>query len=250
MARLPSRPGLVYTRGMNRQINPLSRLAFALLPLALSLTALSAAGCRAQAPVVPVYKDPKAPTEARVNDLFRRLTQDEKLGMLTGTAFTTTPIPRLGVPAMGMADAGQGVRGGMDGTLGPATLFPSGVAMASTWDPEMLRREGVALGEEVQNKGTGAQVLLGPAVNIHRSPQGGRNGEYASEDPYLAARMAVPYVQGLQSTGAAACVKHYACNNEEIDRGFVNVRVDERTLREIYLPAFEAAVRQRAMSGR
>ena len=193
---------------------------------------------------MPVYKNPRAPLESRVNDLFRRLTQDEKLTMLTGTAFTTTPIPRLGVPAMGMADAGQGVRGGMDGTLGPATLFPSGVAMASTWDPEMLRREGVALGEEVQNKGTGAQVLLGPAVNIHRSPQGGRNGEYASEDPYLAARLDVPYIQGLQSTGAAACVKHYACNNEEIDRGFVNVHVDERTLREIYLPAFEAAVKE------
>ena len=214
-------------------------LLLALMPVALPFVTSCA---RAQA--VPVYKDPKAPLEARVNDLFLRMTPDEKLGMLTGTQFTTNPLPRLGVPAMSMADAGQGVRGGMDSTLGPATLFPSGVAMASTWDPDVLRRIGQSLGEEVQNKGTGAQVLLGPAVNIQRSPLGGRNGEYLSEDPFLAARLDVPYIVGLQSTGAGACVKHYACNNEEVDRGSVNVHVDERTLREIYLPAFEAAVKE------
>jgi beta-glucosidase len=205
-------------------------------------SAAAAGGARAQ--TVPTYKNPKAPLESRVTDLFNRLTQDEKLSLLTGTAFTTQPIPRLGVPAMAMADAGQGVRGGMESTLGPATLFPSGVAMASTWDPDLVSRIGQAIGVEVQNKGTGAQVLLGPAVNIHRSPLGGRNGEYFSEDPFLASRLTVRYIQGLQSTGAAACVKHFAANNEEVDRGSVDVHVSERALREIYLPAFEGAVKE------
>ena len=192
----------------------------------------------------PVYKDTHAPLEARVDDLFNQLTPDEKTDLLTGTDFTTRPIPRLGVPAMGMVDAGQGVRGGMSSTQGPATAFPSGIAMASTWDPEMVRRIGKAIGEEALNKGTGSQVLLGPAVNIHRSPLGGRNGEYFSEDPFLAAQLGVGYIQGMQSTGCAACVKHYAANNEEVDRDYVDVRVSERALREIYLPAFEAAVKE------
>ena len=160
----------------------------------------------------PLYRDTHAPLEARLNDLFGQLTADEKMDLLTGTDFTTRPIPRLGVPAMGMVDAGQGVRGGMGSTQGPATLFPAGVTMASTWDPELVGRIGKAIGEEALNKGTGAQVLLGPAVNIHRSPLGGRNGEYFSEDPYLAGRLAVGYIQGMQSTGCAACVKHYAAN--------------------------------------
>ncbi len=191
-----------------------------------------------------VYQNPRAPLEARVADLFGRLTQDEKLSLLSGTSFSTNPIPRLGVPAMPMADAGQGVRGGLPGTLGPATLFPAGVTMASTWDPGLVSRIGEAIGTEALNKGDGAQVLLGPAVNIQRSPLGGRNGEYFSEDPYLASQLAVGYIRGLQSTGCAACIKHFACNNEEVDRGFVNVKVSERALREIYLPAFEAGVKE------
>ncbi len=214
-----------------------TRLFKALLAAFAAFTCASSAFGQA---ATPVYQDSKAPLEARVNDLFGRLTQDEKLSLLTGTAFTTNAIPRLGVPAMAMADAGQGVRGGMEGTLGPATLFPAGVTMASTWDPELVGRIGAAIGQEAQNKGTGVQVLLGPAVNIHRSPLGGRNGEYFSEDPFLAGRLAVGYIQGMQSVGTAACIKHYACNNEEVDRGEVNVHVDERALREIYLPAFEA----------
>ncbi|HWC61894.1 MAG TPA: glycoside hydrolase family 3 N-terminal domain-containing protein, partial [Verrucomicrobiae bacterium] len=189
-----------------------------------------------------VYQDPKAPLEKRVDDLFARLTDQEKLKLLGGTGFTTQPIPRLGVPAMGMVDAGQGVRGGSSGTQGPATAFPAGVNMASTWDTNLIARIGEAIGVEARNKGTGAQVLLGPAVNIHRSPLGGRNGEYLSEDPYLAARMAVSYIQGMQGTGVSACIKHYACNNQEEDRNGVNAQVSERALREIYLPAFEAGV--------
>jgi len=128
--------------------------------------------------------------------------------------------------------------------MGPATAFPCGALMASTWDTELVKRIGQAIGEEARNKGTGSLVLLGPAVNIHRSPLGGRNAEYFSEDPFLAARLGVAYIQGMQGTGIAACVKHFACNNEEEDRSTVNVNVGERALREIYLPAFEAAVKE------
>ena len=192
----------------------------------------------------PDYLNRAKPLEVRVRDLFSRLTMDEKMDLLTGTAFTTRPIARLGLRPVAMADAGQGVRGGMDSTLGPATAFPSGVAMASTWDPSLVGRIGKAIGEEAKNKGTGVQVLLGPAVNIHRSPLGGRNGEYFSEDPYLASKLGVGYILGMQSTGVAACLKHYAANNEEVDRDFVNVHVSERALREIYLPAFEAGVKE------
>ncbi|HXB60504.1 MAG TPA: glycoside hydrolase family 3 C-terminal domain-containing protein [Candidatus Acidoferrales bacterium] len=190
------------------------------------------------------YQDPKAPVEQRVNDLFGRLTGDEKLSLLGGRGFTTRAIPRLGVPAMAMADAGQGVRGGPRGTTGPATAFPCGVLMASTWDPELIGELGKAAGEEARNKGPGVQVLLGPAVNIHRSPLGGRNAEYFSEDPFLAAQMGVDFIKGVQSMGVSACVKHYACNNEETDRTTVDETVSERALREIYLPAFEAAVKE------
>ena len=110
---------------------------------------------------LPIYGDQNAALENRVNDLFTRLTNDEKLDILTGTAFTTRPITRLGIRPMAMADAGQGVRGGMPSTEGPATAFPSGVAMAATWDPELVGRIGKAIGEEALNKGTGVQVLLG-----------------------------------------------------------------------------------------
>lgn len=191
-----------------------------------------------------IYQDTNAIVEARVEDLFGRLTQDEKIGLLTGTGFTTQPIPRLGVPALAMVDAGGGVRGGQDSTLGPATAFPAGVAMASTWDTNLLWRIGRAIGEEALNKGSGAQMLLGPAVNIQRSPLGGRNGEYFSEDPYFAARLGVSYIQGMQSSGCAACVKHYVAYNQEKNRYTMDVDVGERALREIYMPAFEAAVNE------
>jgi beta-glucosidase len=193
---------------------------------------------------VPLYKNPKASLEQRVDDLFSRLTQDEKLSLLGGTGFTMQPIPRLGVPAMAMADAGQGVRGGQNSTLGPATAFPAGIEMASTWDTNLLWRIGQAIGVEARNKGSGVQVLLGPAVNIHRTPLGGRNAEYFSEDPFLTARLDVAYIRGIQSTGVSACLKHFDCNNQETDRRNVNVIVGERALREIYLPAFKAGVQE------
>jgi beta-glucosidase len=193
----------------------------------------------------PLYLDSKAPLEKRVDDLFGRLTLDEKISLLMGgTSCTTCAIPRLNVPVMRMADAGAGVRG-IDGTNGgPATQFTCGVMMASTWDPALIGKVGAAIGVEAHNKRLGSQILLGPAVNIQRSPLGGRNGEYFSEDPYLAARMAVGFIQGIQGTGTGACIKHFACNNEEKDRDDVNVQVSERALREIYLPAFEAGVKE------
>jgi beta-glucosidase len=193
---------------------------------------------------IPVYKQPAAPLEKRVDDLFGRLTQDEKLSLLGGTGFATRALPRLGVPAMAMADAGQGVRGGEKGTLGPATAFPAGVLMAATWDTNLLREIGRAIGTEAANKGSGVRILLGPAVNIQRSPLGGRNGEYFTEDPYLDAQLAVAYIRGLQGTGVSACIKHFVCNNQETDRTAVNAIVGERALREIYLPAFQAGVQQ------
>lgn len=210
-------------------------LAVAALTLALALPAF--------AQTTPVYKDPAAPIEARVSDLFSQLTQAEKLSLLSGTGFTTQPIPRLGVPPMGMADAGQGVRGGTNGTQGPATLFPAEVDMAQSWDTDLLRRIGQAIGDEAKNKGDGVQVLLGPDINIHRSPLGGRDSESFTEDPYLNGQLAAAYIQGVQSNGIAACAKHFDANNEEVDRGTVDVEVSERALREIYLPGFEAAVK-------
>ncbi|HWD91939.1 MAG TPA: glycoside hydrolase family 3 C-terminal domain-containing protein [Verrucomicrobiae bacterium] len=191
-----------------------------------------------------VYQDHNAPLEARVDDLFSRLTQDEKIGLLSGTGFTTQPIPRLGVPALAMVDAGQGIRGGQDSTRGPATAFPAEVLMASSWDTNLVWRIGQAIGEEALNKGSGAQMVLGPAVNIQRSPLGGRDGEYFCEDPYFTARLAVNYIQGLQSSGCAACVKHYVAYNQERDRYTIDVDVTERALGEIYFPAFEAAVKE------
>ena len=192
----------------------------------------------APTPVLP-YADPKAAVEVRVSDLLGRLTQPEKLSLLAlqqVDGLTTAPIPRLNVPAIRTADAPQGVRDGQ------STAFPMGIVMASTWDPALIRRVGVVLGQEA--KAHNRQIVYGPDVNIHRSPQGGRNFESFSEDPFLSARLGVAYIQGEQSEGVATCVKHYACNEQETARDSVNVAVDERTLREIYLPAFYACCHQ------
>ena len=224
----------------NSFFKPLMKTTSFLLP-AITLLTLAVPGL-AQTQT-PIYQDAKAPLETRVADLMSRLTDDEKISLLAGTDFTTKPIPRLGVPPMAMADAGQGVRGGSDSTLGPATAFPAGVAMASTWNPALIGKVGAQIGIEAQNKGTGLQLMLGPAVNIQRSPLGGRNGEYFSEDPILSGKMAVGYIKGMQGTGTVACIKHFICNNEEDDRMTVNVLVSERALREIYMPSFEMGVK-------
>ena len=197
-----------------------------------------------QATAAQPFRNPALPLETRVSNLMSLLTLDEKLSLLGGTGFTTQPIDRLGIPPMGMCDAGQGVRGGTQDTQGPATLFPSGVAMASTWDSALIGKVGQAIGDELKNKGEGAQVLLGPDINIQRAPLSGRYGECFTEDPYLNGQLVVAYVEGVQSNGVAACAKHFVCNNEEVDRNTVDVHVGERALREIYLAGFKAAINE------
>jgi beta-glucosidase len=145
---------------------------------------------------------------------------------------------------MKMVDGAQGIHGGDGHLTGPATLFPAGVTLASTWDRDLVRKIGAAIGEEALNKGEGAQLVLGPTVNIHRSPINGRDGESMSEDPFLTAQTAFSYIVGMQDDAKClACIKHFACNNEENDRGWVNAVVSQRALHEIYLPAFETAVK-------
>jgi len=188
----------------------------------------------------PVYRDAKAPLEDRVADLLAKLTLDEKIMLLAGEgSMTTHPVPRLGIPSVRMTDGPTGVRS-PEGHA--ATVFPVGVALAATWNPALAQRVGKAIGQEA--RAHGADVLLAPTVNIVRTPRWGRNFETYSEDPWLTARMAVGYVRGVQGEGIGVSVKHFAANNQETSRFFVNSIVDERTLREIYLPAFEAVVKE------
>lgn len=182
------------------------------------------------------YKDTHAPVEKRVQDLLQRMTLEEKIDMLGGTGFETKPVVRLGIPTFKMADGPAGVRGNK------STAFPSGIALAATWDTSLMRRIGTAIGEEAI--GNDRNTLLGPCVNIQRVPHGGRNFESFGEDPFLASRIATEYIKGVQSTGVVATVKHFAVNNQETERSRINVKVGERALREIYLPAFEASVRE------
>jgi beta-glucosidase len=186
-----------------------------------------------------VYKNPESTVDARVEDLLGRMTLEEKIEQLSGLGeigFDTRENTRLGIPAFKMADGPLGVR------WGNATSFPCGAAMAATWDTSLMARFGTALALETQAKGR--NMLLGPCVNIHRFPAGGRNFESYGEDPYLASRLAVSYIKALQSHNVIASVKHFALNNQEWRRTEVNVEADERAMREIYLPAFEAAVKE------
>jgi beta-glucosidase len=185
-----------------------------------------------------LYQNPSAPVDQRVDDLLARMTLEEKIALLGGdkTGFATRPLERLGIPGMTMTDGPVGVR------WEKSTAFPAGVAMAASWDPDLVSRIGVAIGREA--KAHGRDVLLGPCLNIHRVPQGGRNFESFGEDPYLASRMAVAYVRGVQGEGVIATAKHFAVNNQETERMSVDARVDERALNEIYLPAFKAAVQE------
>ena len=186
-----------------------------------------------------IYKDPKADVEARINDLLGKMTIEEKIDQLSGSGdngFDTRENARLGIPAFKMTDGPLGVR------WGNSTSFPCGVALAATWDTNLISRFADALAEETHAKGR--NFLLGPCVNIHRLPTGGRNFESYGEDPWLTARLAVNYIKALQSHNVIACIKHFALNNQEWRRTEVNVLADERAIREIYLPSFEAAVKE------
>src|SRR5438132_6990687 len=179
-----------------------------------------------------------------VEDLLRQMTLQEKVAMLAGTkTWYTVPVERLGIPSLKMSDGPNGARGAGGLTGGVKTAcFPAGISLASTWNTELVERVGQALAREAKLKR--AQVLLGPTVNIQRSPLGGRNFECFSEDPYLSARLAVAYIKGLQEEGVGASIKHYVCNDEEFERFTISSEVRERALREIYLLPFQAAVRE------
>lgn len=184
-----------------------------------------------------------------IQSIIEQMTLEEKAALCTGaTAWTSTPIERLGVPEMIVSDGPHGVRReenvyawGEGGTL-PATCFPTASCLASTWDVALLYRMGEALAQECI--ALNVDVLLGPGANMKRSPLGGRNFEYFSEDPYLAGELAASIINGIQSKGVGTSLKHFAVNNQEFQRFTISAQVDERTLREIYLPAFEKAVKQ------
>lgn len=189
--------------------------------------------------------------EERVEAILGRMTLEEKIAMVHAQAMFSSPgVPRLGIPELWMSDGPHGVRAEINWsnfdyagwTSDYCTAFPALTCLAATFNPELAYAYGVAVGEEARYRNK--DVLLGPGVNIYRTPLNGRNFEYMGEDPLLASRMAVPYIQGLQSNGVAACVKHYALNNQETWRHWVNVTLSDRALHEIYLPAFKACVEE------
>jgi beta-glucosidase len=199
------------------------------------------------------YKDSSLPVDQRVQDLLSRMTLQEKVAMLSGADWMqTVPNQRLGIPSIKMADGPLGIRswagpsaktGGITAKMQvTTTAFPAGIAMAATWDPELAQQVGQAIGQEV--KAVGRDMILGPTVNINRTPLWGRNFEGFGEDPYLTSRLAVAYIKGVQGEGVIATVKHFAANNQEFERHRVNAVVDERALNEIYFPAFKAAVEE------
>ena len=199
----------------------------------------------------PTYLDESKPLEQRIDDALARMTLDEKIAVIHAQSkFSSPGVKRLGFPDLWTDDGPHGVRPDVlwdeweqaGQTNDSCVAFPALTCLAATWNPDLARLYGESLGEEAlyRNK----SVMLGPGVNIFRTPLNGRNFEYMGEDPWLASRMVVPYIQGLQSKGVAACVKHYALNNDEEYRHQVNVIVGDRALHEIYLPAFKAAVQE------
>jgi beta-glucosidase len=219
----------------------LKSILFGLLAATLSITAQQK----------PIYLDINQPIEARVEDALKRMTLEEKVAMTHAQSkFSSAGVPRLGIPENWMTDGPHGIReellwdnwGGAGWTNDSCIAFPALTCLAATWNPEMSALFGKSIGEEARYRNK--NVLLGPGVNIYRTPLNGRNFEYMGEDPYLASRMVVPYIQGVQKNGVAACVKHYALNNQEVNRLWVNVVIDDRALHEIYLPAFKASVQE------
>lgn len=204
-----------------------------------------------QAQTVPVYLDDTKRMEERVEDALSRMTLEEKVAMTHAQSkFSSPGVPRLGIPEFWMTDGPHGIRPEVlwdeweqaGWTNDSCVAFPALTCLAATWNPEMSLLYGKSIGEEARYRNK--TVLLGPGVNIYRTPLNGRNFEYMGEDPHLAGRMVVPYVRGVQQNGVAACVKHYALNNQELNRHTTNVAVDDRALHEIYLPAFKAAVQE------
>lgn len=197
----------------------------------------------------PIYQDESRPVEERVEDALSRLTLEEKVALCHAQSkFSTPGVARLGIPELWMSDGPHGVRAEIlwnswdyaGWTNDRVTAFPALTALAATWNTDLAALYGKSVGEEARYRRK--DVLLGPGVNIYRTPLNGRNFEYMGEDPFLAGEMVVPYIQELQKNGVAACVKHFALNNQEKWRGNVNVSLSDRALYEIYLPAFRRAV--------
>lgn len=215
----------------------------------ISLGALALVACQ------PAQQQPQPLTDAEINErieeVLPQLSLDEKIAMCHAQSkFSTPGVARLGIPELWWSDGPHGVRGEINWddwgyanwTNDSITAFPALTALAATFNPQLAGPYGESIAEEAIYRGK--DVILGPGVNIYRTPLCGRNFEYMGEDPYLASVMCVPYIKGMQSKGVATSVKHFALNNQEIWRGHINVKVDERTLREIYLPAFKAAVEE------
>lgn len=216
-----------------------------------ALAAVACTGVQQSRGDVAVYLDESQPLEKRVEDALSRMTLEEKVGLLHAQSkFSSAGVPRLGIPEVWCTDGPHGIRPEVlwdewdqaGWTNDSCTAFPALTCLAATWNPEMSALYGKSIGEEARYRDK--DVLLGPGVNIYRTPLNGRNFEYMGEDPFLSARMVVPYVQGVQQNGVAACVKHFAVNNQELRRHEVDVVVDDRALHEIYLPAFKAAVQE------
>jgi beta-glucosidase len=211
--------------------NPKSNTSLFCAVILASLALIAPAQIRSQAPV------PDSPAiEAKAKAMLAKLSLEQKIELLGGVDnMYTRPMPVIDLPRFKMSDASVGVR-----TWGPTTAYAGGVALAATWDTDFARKLGIGLGKDARARNV--NFLLGPGVNIARAPVGGRNFEYLSEDPYLNGALAVPFIEGVQSQGVIATVKHYALNNQEYNRHNTSSDIDERTMREIYLPAFEAAV--------
>ena len=216
---------------------------------------LLVAACTANRNEQPRYLDENAPIEERVEDALSRLTMEEKVALCHAQSkFSIPGVPRLGIPEVWMSDGPHGVRAEIEWDSwsyagwgnDSCTAFPALTCLAATWNPHMAAIYGKAVGEEARFRKK--DVLLGPGLNIYRTPLNGRNFEYMGEDPLLASVMVAPYIREAQKNGIATCVKHYALNNQETDRMRVDVKLSERALREIYLPAFYAAVEAGAWS--
>ena len=218
------------------------------IPFALAAF-FSVSACTSPRITEPVYLDNDSPIEERVEDVLERMTLEEKIGLIHAQSkFSSPGVSRLGIPELWCSDGPHGIRPEVKWdewkqagwTNDSCTAFPALTALAATWNEKLSSLYGKSLGEEARYRKK--SVLLGPGVNILRTPLNGRNFEYLGEDPYLASRLVVPYVKGIQENGVAACVKHFALNNSEVNRHNTNVNIDDRTLHEIYLPAFKAAV--------
>ena len=198
----------------------------------------------------PLYLDENQPMEKRVDDLLARLTLVEKVSLVHANGnFSTAGVSRLGIPELKMDDGPLGVREEVGNSFRIlnhvddfATAMPGALGLAATWNPDLAKEFGAAIGQEAKQRGK--NIMLGPAINIQRTPLCGRNFEYLGEDPFLTSRMAVNYIEGEQAQGVFSCVKHFAANNQEYQRNSINEIIDERTLREIYLPGFRAAVQE------